>query len=121
MQLSNFHWVRGAASVDWTAGGVAIHKSYSGIQSAVCLRDQTGVAIVISHQSAGRNNAFVLNADGTERFRIEFPSGEHLGYWFAQVYYVGTELTAFANVDGWDKAYVIDEATGKILRSYESR
>jgi hypothetical protein len=66
-------------------------------------------------------NAAVFNADGSERFRLSIPLPAPDGLWFEQMYYVQGELTAFAALSGGDRAYVIDERNGAILRSYETR
>jgi hypothetical protein len=108
MKLKNFSWPLDAVSATWACGVLQINKKYIlPIRSATVLRDETGVAVVEPRECVGRNNAVVFNADGTERFRVVFPASEPDGYWFEQMYYVRNELTAFANVKGWDKAFVV--------------
>ena len=85
------------------------------------LNDATGVAIVEPAQECGRNNAVVFNCDGSERFRLLFPSPEPFGKYFDQIYYVEAKLTAFMNIRGTDFRCEVDELTGDLGRPVESR
>jgi hypothetical protein len=108
--------------VHWTHEGKVISKSYRNpIRSAVPLNDQTGVAVVEPFEEKGRDNAILFNADGSECFRLKFPLPEPCGNCYAQMYYAEGRLTAFANEQGNDFAYELNQETGAVLRRYETR
>jgi hypothetical protein len=120
--ISNFKWDLNSTKVMWLFDGDAIVKSYKHpIRSAVPLADLTGVAIVEAVEDAGNNNAMIWNYDGSERLRIQFPLRDQYGYFFDQMYYVNNRLCVFANLGTIDFRYEIDESSGKILASFESR
>jgi hypothetical protein len=120
--LSNFRWDYDSKVVLWECCGKNISKEYEfPIRSAVMLDDGSGVAVVEPFETSGRNNAVVFNSDGSERFRLTFPLPEPYGNCYDQMYYVSDKLTAFANVRGNDWGYVLDQATGRVLESFESR
>jgi hypothetical protein len=120
--ISDFIWVLNSLVVRWLCNGKPIEKTYSHpIRSAIPLADLSGVAVVESSKDAGRNNAVVFNGDGSERFRLKFPLPEPHGYCFDQMYYVEGRLNAFANLDGTDFRYEINEKDGEIIASYETR
>ena len=102
--------------------GKRIAKSYKfPIRSAVPLRDETGVAIVEPFEEKGRDNAVVFNSDGTERFRLRFPMPEPHGNCFDQMYYILDKLTVIANLRGVDFACELNEQTGNVTKTYETR
>jgi hypothetical protein len=120
--MTDFEWNFDSPTVSWMHNGKSIVKQYRfPIRSAVPLRDATGVAVVEPFEEKGRDNAVVFNADGTERFRLRFPLPEPHGHCFDQMYYVRNTLTAIANLRGTDFAYELNEQTGEVLKSYETR
>lgn len=121
-QVTDFEWPFDSTQASWSFGGRQVRKFYADpIRSAVVLLDGTGVALVEPYQAGRSENAVVFNADGSERFRVKLPVPDPRGYWFEQMYYVQGVLTAFATVHGVDRAYAIDEHSGSILRTYETR
>jgi hypothetical protein len=105
------------------SSGAEILKEYSApVKGAVLLGDGSGVAIAEPDDGGGKSELVLLNADGTERFRIGVPVRDDLSViGFDQLYYVGAELTAIVSFVGRDFAYVIDPETGRYTRSYETR
>lgn len=120
--ITDFKWVYDSPAVSWFYDGRLVNKTYRfPVRSAVPLKDGTGIAIVEPFEEKGRENAVVFNGDGTERFRLKFPLPEPYGNCYDQIYYVEDKLTAFANLRGNDFAYELDQRTGAVLKSYESR
>jgi hypothetical protein len=121
-KVSNFNWVYDSKVVFWECDEKQVSKHYDfPVRSAVVLDDASGVAVVEPFETSGRDNAVVFNCDGNERFRLSFPLPEPYGNCYDQMYYVNKNLTAFANLRGTDFGYVLDEATGNVIRSFESR
>jgi hypothetical protein len=120
--MTDFEWNVNSRTVRWMHSGKSIVKQYDfPIRSAVPLRDATGVAVVEPFEEKGRDNVVVFNADGSERFRLRFPLPEPHGNCFDQMYYVRDKLTAIANLRGTDFAYELNEQTGDVIRTYETR
>lgn len=120
--IKEFNWAFNSKVASWICEKTTIRKEYRySIRSAIPLLDGTGVALVEPMEQAGRDNAVVFDANGTERFRLVFPLPEPHGHCFDQMYYVQGRLTAFANLRGADFGYVLDEKTGEVLKSFESR
>ena len=120
--VADFRWRADSTEVRWNHAGEEVVRRYAmPILKAIALNDGSGVAIVEHPDEAGRDNAVVLNADGSLRFRIKLPAPASSGYAFWELYYVGTELTAFAAISGGDFACVIDPSSGEIMRKYETR
>ena len=120
--LTDFEWKFNSPVASWRHNCKSIVKQYDfPIRSAVPLRDETGVAVVEPFEEKGRDNAVVFNADGSERFRLRFPLPEPHGNCFDQMYYIRQVLTAIANLRGVDFAYELNEQTGDVLKSYETR
>lgn len=119
---TDFKWPLNSPRISWLFNGCLVNKTYRfPVRSAILLDDGTGVAVVEPFEEKGRDNAVVFNSDGTERFRLKFPLPEPYGNCFDQIYYVEGKLTAFANLRGNDFAYELNQQTGEVLRSHESR
>ena len=122
MQVDNLRWTVDSNVVEWDVDGSQQRIEYKKpIRSAVALRDRSGIAIVESLIPYGENNAVILNADGSLRFRLELPVKDGSVYGFDQMYYVDDELTAIVSITGHDFAYVVDERGSGYLRHYETR
>lgn len=85
------------------------------------LRDGSGVVVVLPMRDDGKSNAQIRNASGEVRCEIEIPASFGGGKGFADAYYVNGELTAIFVRPGRDFAFVVDEQTGRILKSYEAK
>lgn len=86
------------------------------------LRDGTGLVAIFPIVKRGERNARIVNCSGVVRCVLEVPDEfSESGYGFQDAYYVANELTAIHAVSTRDFAFVVDEANGKILRSYEMR
>lgn len=55
-------------------------------ESVAVLPDRTGVLIIQSEEKFGPDNAAILNADGTMRFRLKNPYPNHPGYRSADLF-----------------------------------
>jgi hypothetical protein len=85
------------------------------------LRDGTGAIAVFPLEKRGEPNARIVDCSGAVRCNLEIPSEFRNGTCYYDAYYVQGELTAVFSLPGRDFACVIDEKTGKVLRSYETR
>jgi len=122
ISITNLQTSQDSKAISWSYGSASITKSYRfPVACANVLNDGHGVAVVESIEESGPRNAVVINGDGSERCRIASPLPEHETQGFADMYYVAGELTAIVVSAGRDFAAVIDEATGRCLRSYETR
>lgn len=120
-RVEAFCWSVGDAMVAWRTEQREVTKRYAAeIDSAVALRDGSGIAVVEPNVTADGLNAVVFDADGTERFRVVPPQPER-HVCFQQMYYIGEELTAVAITSGSDWAAVVDPVTGLTIRTYETR
>lgn len=120
--VQNLEWDPSSSTVGWVSDNKTIRKSFSKrVGSAVLLRDQSGVLIVEGLDEKKENAAAMFNADGSERFRLEnpFPRERNLHFFYA--HYVTSELTVVFAGTGEDYACVLDEKTGRYLRTYETR
>jgi hypothetical protein len=121
-KVTNFEWAFNSGQVRWECGDAKILLTYPHrIRSAIVLDDQSGVAMVEPFEDKGRDNAVVCNADGSVRFRLKFPLSEQYGFCYDQIFYVQGLLTAFANLQGVDFGYQLDQNTGAVMRSYQSK
>jgi hypothetical protein len=122
MKLDKVRWSVGSNVVEWDVNESQLRIAYEKpIRSAVALRDRSGIAIVEPLVTFGEDNAVILNADGSIRFRLHLPFKDGSVYGFDQMYYVNDELTAIVAVTGRDFAYVVDEQRGGYKRHYETR
>lgn len=120
--ITDFEWIFDAPVVTWRYNSGQILKRYNyPIRSAVLLRDFSGAAVAEPYEEKGINNAVIFNADGSERFRLEFPIDDPRSICFDQIYYINDELTAICVTRSADFAYVVDPTDGKYLRHYETR
>jgi len=122
VEIDNLRWTVDSNVVEWDVDGSRRRIEYEKpIRSAVVLRDRSGIAIVESLIPYGNNNAVILNADGSLRFRLELPVKDGSVYGFDQLYYVNDELTAIVSFTAHDVAYVVDESAGGYMRHYATR
>jgi hypothetical protein len=85
------------------------------------LLDGSGAVAVFPIGENGINNAQIIETAGRVRCEVEVPSEFRHGLGFHDAYYVNGELTAIFVVPGRDFAFVINENTGRVIRSYETR
>jgi len=85
------------------------------------LRDESGVVVVFPWRGNGVSNAKIVDRDGKVRCDLEIPQTYRDGIGFWDVYYVKDELTAIYVTNQGDFAFVIDEKSGGVLRTYETR
>ncbi len=122
MGISHLSWQRSSAVVSWYCEGRRVEKAYRKPIASVCaLRDGFGIALVEAIDESGPHNAVVFDSDGAIRFRVGLPFPEYQVQGFADMYYVRDELTAILVTPGRDFAVVVDDKTGKCLRTYETR
>jgi len=90
-------------------------------RSVVELTDKSGFAIVGSLSEFGKNNAFILNADGTDRLILTIPHKIRDAICFNEVYYIMGELTAIIVANGVDFACTVNSDTGEFNKINETR
>jgi len=120
--IENFRWEKKNHYFSWSYKENELKKEYNNkIWSVVRLSDNNGFAIVLSHEDYGRHNAFIINADGTERFRLDIPTSIKNVIRYYEIYYINGELTAIIATTGMDFACVIDPKSGHFNKIYETR
>jgi hypothetical protein len=120
--ISGFKWDSGSWHVGWRDRGRYVMKQYMyPIQKALPLRDGSAVAIIEPYEIAGRDNAVVFNADGSERFRLKFPRPRPFGCCYTNVYYEGDDLYVYTVGQDVDLRYRLNERTGELGNGIESR
>lgn len=120
MAVNAFSWLPHSSDVTWLNGNDLVRLCYARpIPRALPLLDGSGVAIVEPHEDVGPNNAIVVDANGALRFRIALPRDGRS--WFGDIYYIDVELTVIEWRGGTDFAHVVDEQSGRLVRSRESR
>ncbi|MDD2402838.1 MAG: hypothetical protein PHD60_11680 [Clostridia bacterium] len=121
-QISNLEWSRNGLNYCWYyKDKILTKKTKYPPTSIVKLNDGTGFAVVLAQAEFGKNNAFIINANGSERFRLEVPRGIRDAICFHEMYYIKDELTAVIATNQCDFACVIDINSGKYIRQYETR
>lgn len=85
------------------------------------LRDESGVVAILPIQKDNRCNARIIEKSGATRCALEIPGEFRDGAGFYDAYYVSDELTAIFVTRSRDVAFVIDEESGRVIRSYETR
>ncbi len=85
------------------------------------LADGSGALVVMPMNQPARSNARIVDSNGKIRCTIEIPPEYATGVGFYDAYYVGSELTAVFIMNNRDVAFVIDEQTGQVVRSYETK
>jgi hypothetical protein len=76
-------------------------------------------AIVILPRSLGVRNALMVDATGKVTVKLEVPAAFEHGYGFVEAAYVNDELTAFFRAPTGGFAFVINEKTGKVIRTHD--
>jgi hypothetical protein len=113
--------------VDSTTKGVdAIRQSLEqehGVGQVVVtkLHDNTGAVVVLPIRADGKTNAQIHNVAGDVRCEIEIPESFRGGNGFADAYYANGELIAIFVRPGRDFAFVINERSGRVIKTYETR
>lgn len=85
------------------------------------LSDESGAIAIFPVRVNQSCNAQIIEKTGETRCSIEIPGDLLDGIGFHDAYYVAEELTAIFVTKYRDFACVIDEKSGKIIRSYETR
>lgn len=120
--IENFRWERNNHYFSWSYKEKELKKEYNNnIWSVIKLSDNNGFAIVLSHEDYGRHNAFIINADGTERYRLDTPTSIKNVICFHEIYYINGELTAIIATTEVDFAYNIDPNSVNFNKIYETR
>ncbi|MBM6618976.1 hypothetical protein [Bacillus suaedaesalsae] len=120
--INDFVWKENEKSFTWTFEGENKEKLFKNVpRSVVELSDKSGFAIVGSYDEFGKKNAFILNADGTERLIFTIPNKIRDAICFHEIYYIMGELTAIIVAGGIDFACIINSDTGEFKEIYETR
>lgn len=85
------------------------------------LRDRKGAIAVFPMGHNGIHNAWIVNSDGSLRCEVEVPAEFAGGLGFYDAYYVSDELNVIYVMPGRDFAFIVDELSGKVIRSHETR
>lgn len=118
----DFKWERNGNQFSWFYHGKKIEKVYKySLKSVIELSDKSGFAIVSSHLEFGYKNAFIINADGTIRFRLNIPSSVKDVICFHEIYYIHDDLTAIIVTRHKDVACIIDIESGLYKKIYDTR
>ncbi|MFS1514341.1 hypothetical protein VQL36_18225 [Chengkuizengella sp. SCS-71B] len=121
-KISNLKWSINDKNIIWKYNNKPlIRKTTYPPKSVVELADRSGLAIVFSTEEYGVNNAFIINANGSERLRLKVPSDIRGVICFHEIYYIGDDLTAIIVANGCDFACVYDVNSGNIKKKYETR
>ncbi len=121
-KVEKFKWVFNSNEFEWVCQGIKMSMRYKlPIQSVIQLNDHTGFAIVLSKDEVGKENAKIINFDGTERIRLEIPDNIKDALCFHEIYYVYGDLTAIIATSSRDIACVFDPNTGVYSKIYETR
>jgi hypothetical protein len=89
---------------------------------ACALSDMTGIAVVDAIFAAGTSNkAYIVDADGSERFVVSKPEKCAATDFFSDVYYVGDVLNFFVSGRSGDCRIEYDANVGEMLRIIETR
>ena len=118
----NLEWNEKNNNIRWEFNGEScLIETKEPPFSVIELNDGSGLAIVLSKGEFGVENAYVVNSDGSERYKLKMPSTIRNGICFHEIYYIQNELTAIVATNQFDYACVINEGTGEIERYYETR
>jgi hypothetical protein len=120
--VKDFLWKENERSFKWTFDDKNKEKVLKYVpRSVVELSDKSGFAIVGSYDEFGKENAFILNADGTKRLILTIPNKIRDAICFHEIYYIMGELTAIIVAGGIDFACIINSDTGEYKKIYETR
>ncbi len=116
-KINDFRHQDDSSFVGWVFSGNIIKKSFNFNIYAILLQSMEKILIIELRRQ--KNNAVILNADGTEHRRIINPESEAIC--FGDAYYIKNELTLINRKrDATMSGVVIDE-DGNIIRIYEKR
>ncbi len=108
--------------ISWYCNGQKIQRVFEySIQLFFLLNDETGIVVLGSVDEFGKNNALIINADGSTRFFLAIPEKIQYPIEIYDVYYELGILTAVVSAKYNMYAYVFDEQTGEILNVHETR
>lgn len=108
-----------ATNIDWIRE--SFQTGYEDEIVVTALRDGSGAVVVLPIGKTDVRNAQIVDASGTCRAKLEVPIGFEQGLGFADAYYVNDQLTAIFVTTARDFAFVIDESSGNVIRTYETR
>lgn len=108
-------------AVSWSDSGRPVRVNFSTTGIARRLADLSGVAIVDSPFEKGKSKAYVVNADGSERFVLVKPANAEADAVVSDAYYVNGVLSFFLSGSSGDRRVECDAATGQIRRVIEAR
>jgi hypothetical protein len=112
--IENFQWELHSNKFEWDYNGNHHLLKYDyPLNSVIMLHDDSGFAVVLSNEEANKNNAVIINADGTERFRLQMPIKGNPNAHFYEIFYIGEELNVIINCGGFDQECVLNLVTGQ--------
>ena len=111
--INNLKWEHRAKKFEWDYDRHYLLEYVFPLNSVVILNDGSGFAVVLSEKEYGRNNAVIINADGTERARVTMPVPENQDADFCAIFYMGEELIAMINRPGFTQECTVNDQTGE--------
>ena len=113
--IDNFKWESQTNEFEWDYGGIHILQKYNfPLRSVTKLHDNSGVVAVFSRKELPTtDNAIIINADGTKRFKLHMPINDNQDAIFSQIFYVKDELTVIIDCGWFEKECILDSNTGE--------
>ena len=117
IEIQDFTHDEGSSFVGWISSGNVIKKNFGHEIYAVLLKSNQRVLIV--ELKRNKDNAVILNADGSLHCRIKNPDPQAIC--FGDAYYINDELTLISRRSDASMLGVVIDENGKLIRAYETR
>lgn len=115
--LTDFQYQDDSSFVGWVYDGNIIKKNYLSKIYALLLKSKRRVLIIELKRE--KDNAIILNADGSEFCRIKNPDPQAIC--FGDAYYINDELTLISRRSDASMLGVVIDEDGNLIRVYETR
>jgi len=104
----------GGKEIAWDWNGSTVKKKYSDILMGYeVLPDKAGIILLEPASQVGTENAVIYNIDGTQQWRLQFPSGVGVGLLFDRVGVSSGDLVVIGAMNGRDVKFTIDYNNSK--------
>ncbi len=99
----------GGREISWDWNDSAVKKKYIDILMGYeILPDNSGIILLEPASQVGPENAVIYNIDGTQRWRLPFPSSVGVGLLFDRVGVSSDDLIVIGIVNGRDVKFSVD-------------
>lgn len=115
--IQDFKHDEGSSFAEWEYSQNIIKKYFGFEIYAVLLKSNQRVLVVELKRE--KDNAVILNADGSEFCRINNPDPQAIC--FGDAYYINEELTLISRRSDASMLGVVIDEDGKLVRVYETR